>query len=184
MEKDNYIILTGAMGAGKSTVISRLKEMGYSCINEPAREILAEQRQINGNGVPEKDPKLFTELMLSRMIFQYQLFSEKTGPVFFDRGIPDITGYADIFNIEKTVFENASDKFRFNKNVFMFSGYKEIYVNDEERKMSFELADKFGRDIGKIYQDSGYNIHEVPLDKTDKRADLILEILKSENNLF
>jgi predicted ATPase len=49
-----HIILTGAMGSGKSTVLSLLKQKGYRTIEEPARPILAEQRSIEDEGVPEK----------------------------------------------------------------------------------------------------------------------------------
>ena len=45
------------MGAGKSTVLAKLTELGYTCVAEPAREVLAEERRTGGNGVPERDPQ-------------------------------------------------------------------------------------------------------------------------------
>ncbi|MEM7017285.1 MAG: AAA family ATPase, partial [Pseudomonadota bacterium] len=73
MEKHNCFILTGAPGSGKSTLINTLRARGIQCIDEPARQILAEQRLINGEGVPEKkDPGLFIELMLSRTTQAYR----------------------------------------------------------------------------------------------------------------
>ncbi len=51
----NYIILTGAMGAGKTTVLKKLKELNYICVDEPARQISEEQRLINRTGFPEAD---------------------------------------------------------------------------------------------------------------------------------
>ena len=68
MLNNNCVILTGAPGSGKSTTIKKLRELGCLCINEPAREIIAEQRSIDGQGLSEKEPKLFIELMLSRAI--------------------------------------------------------------------------------------------------------------------
>ena len=53
LNTQQYYILTGAMGAGKSTVLGELKNKGLTCVAEPAREILAEQRTIDGAGVPE-----------------------------------------------------------------------------------------------------------------------------------
>jgi len=67
-EKQNYFILTGAMGAGKSTILDKFKKLNIKCIDEPARQILAEQRLIQGNGLPETNSNLFTELLLSRSI--------------------------------------------------------------------------------------------------------------------
>ncbi|MBK8550970.1 MAG: ATP-binding protein [Ignavibacteria bacterium] len=83
--KNNFFILTGAMGAGKSTVLNKIREKGISCIEEPAREILKEQRRINGEGVPEKNPKEFNNLMLQRMIRQYNINSDKNEIIIFDR---------------------------------------------------------------------------------------------------
>src|SRR5215467_14842919 len=67
-----FFVLTGAPGSGKSTIVTVIQHLGFSCIEEPARQILAEQRSINSAGLPEKDPRLFTELMLSRSIYQYK----------------------------------------------------------------------------------------------------------------
>lgn len=65
-------VITGAMGSGKSTVLKLLQAEGLSVIEEPARQILAEQRSIGDEGVPEKNPKFFTQLLLSRAIYQYK----------------------------------------------------------------------------------------------------------------
>jgi predicted ATPase len=182
MLKENYFILTGAMGAGKSTVLNKLKELNYKCVDEPAREILSEQRLIEGNGVPETDPELFTELMLSRTVYQYKKHSLNPDIVFFDRAMPDFTGYADLFEINNEVFRNASSEYRFNKNVFMFNGWRRIYKTDDERKMNFEDADKFGIMVKKIYIKSGYIIHEVPFSEVDKRVEFILYTSRKVQN--
>lgn len=59
MTKNNFYVLSGAMGGGKSAVLASLKAFGIPCIPEPTREILAEQRQIKATGVPEKNADLF-----------------------------------------------------------------------------------------------------------------------------
>jgi len=79
------VILTGAPGSGKSTVIDQLREREFQCVDEPARQILAEQRRINGAGVYDKDPHLFVELLLSRAISEYGRASDADRAVFFDR---------------------------------------------------------------------------------------------------
>jgi predicted ATPase len=48
------IIITGAMGSGKSTILQLLKQDQFKVVPEPAREILAEQRSIQDEGVKEK----------------------------------------------------------------------------------------------------------------------------------
>ncbi len=84
---DDYHLLTGPPGSGKSALLLELQALGYPTVNEPAREVLEEQRSFDGNGVPERSPELFTELMLSRAIARFKQMKEVRGPVFFDRGV-------------------------------------------------------------------------------------------------
>src|SRR5579872_346193 len=89
---DKFFVLTGPPGSGKSTLLQHLRTLGFQGIDEPARQILAEQRSIEGKG--SRDARLFVELMLSRMIGEYNRIETPTAPVFFDRGIPDTLVYA------------------------------------------------------------------------------------------
>lgn len=175
MQKDNYIILTGAMGAGKSTILTKLKQRGYTCVDEPARIVIAEQRAIGGSGLPEADARLFTQLMLGKMKQAYHKHLNSKDIVFFDRGLPDLAGYADLFNIDSTPFISAANEYRFNKHVFMFNGWKGIYTTDDERKMSLEDANRFGVDVRKIYEDCGYILHDVPFVSVDERVEFIIK---------
>jgi predicted ATPase len=172
--KVNFYILTGAMGAGKSTVVSRLRDLGISCIPEPAREILAEQRLIDAMGVPEKNADLFNMLMLSRSIHNYDENGAIEKAVVFDRGIPDMIAYARLFNLDETSYVNAAKEFRYNPTVFYLPAWEEIYTNDSERKMSFEDAKSFGSVVRSIYEELGYRIVEVPRFSLEQRAQFIL----------
>ena len=97
MGSDNYFVLTGAFGSGKTALLGLLQNRGFEGITEPARQILAEQRSIDGNGLPGRDARLFVELMLSRMLAEYHRMKGSTAPPFFDRGIPDMLAYASVF---------------------------------------------------------------------------------------
>src|SRR5512141_1893636 len=96
MTKTNYFILTGAMGSGKSTLIREIRKAGIRCVSEPAREILAEQRSIGSDGVPELNAELFCKLMLSRSLQNYNQGMDASELQVFDRGIPDMIAYADL----------------------------------------------------------------------------------------
>lgn len=181
-QRSSYFILTGSMGAGKSTILKQLRNHGVMAIDEPARQILAAQRSIDGDGVPEKDPKLFTELLLSRSIYQYQQMQDFQGSVIFDRGIPDNIGYAALFNLSTKIAESAAHQYRYNDLVFFTPGWKDIYENDFERKMFFEQANQFGNDIKAIYETLGYQIVAVPLGPPELRANFILKSI-SDNIL-
>ncbi|MEE9451900.1 MAG: AAA family ATPase [Gammaproteobacteria bacterium] len=176
--KTNYFILTGAMGAGKSTILKQLRALGVRAIDEPARQILAEQRSIGSEGVPDRDQKLFNELLLSRSIAQFQKMQDYQRPVIFDRGIPGNIGYASLFGLSIQAAKVAADKYRYNNLVFFAPGWEAIYENDDERKMSFEQANEFGNNIKTIYEALGYNVVDVPFDPPLARANFILEAVE------
>ena len=117
--KDRFFLLTGAFGSGKSTLLQHLQLCGIRGVVEPARPILAQQRSIQGNGLPERDPRLFVELMFSRMLDTYQQSDELPGPILFDRGIPDILAYAALFGFDFPHCENAAHLYRYNPQAFM-----------------------------------------------------------------
>lgn len=176
----NYYIISGAPGSGKSTILEQLKQKGYICVDEPAREIIAEQRAINGNGLYDRDKKLFLELMLSRSIYQYKQLYNKyrtDQPVIFDRGIIDVIGYAKLFEVDAASAINAAKIYQYNKNVLFLPSWQEMYTADEDRLMSFESAKNFGNLIRRGYIDEGYKINDVPLVSIEERVEFIINTL-------
>lgn len=169
------IVITGAMGSGKSTVLQLLKAHGFNVVPEPAREILAEQRNIGGDGVPEQNPKLFTQLLLSRAIYQYKQMQATHEIVIFDRGIPDNIAYAQLFNLDYAPAHQAAKLYRYSTDIFIFPAWDEIYTTDDERIMSFEAAKAFGDDVHKIYKEYGYNLIEIPCVSPKERMKFIQE---------
>lgn len=180
--KDNYFILTGAMGSGKSTILKELRALGLLCVDEPARQILAEQRAIEGSGVPEQDPKLFTDLLLSRSIHQFKQMEQHQGPVVYDRGIPDTIGYAKLFGLDSTFSINAAHHYRYNQHIFFLPAWEDIYECDDERKMTFPQAELFGNTQRKIYQELGYHTFEVVMETPKKRANMIRAYIQRLTN--
>jgi predicted ATPase len=177
LKKNNYFILTGAMGAGKSTILQELIAHKFMCIEEPARPIIAEQRSIDGDGIYDKDKKLFLELMLSRAIFQFKQMQNFHEPIVFDRGIADNIGYSHVFGLDLPHIYKASEKYKYNNIVFFTPGWKDIYQTDDERKMSFEVAKQFGDDIKNVYLNLGYKVVDVPFDIPEMRAKFIINTI-------
>jgi len=179
MQRDHYFVLTGAMGSGKSAILEQLLTMGRNCVPEPARQILQEQRAISASGVPESDPDLFTRLMLSRATSFYLGNSGAETLTIFDRGIPDLIAYAELFGLDTKIYYNAANLYKYNPCVFWFKGWKDIYKHDEERKMDFQQAYEFGERVHNIYQELGYDVIQVPLLSIDQRAEFIYNKLQS-----
>lgn len=172
---NNFYILTGAPGSGKSTLINSLRGQGYLCVDEPAREIIAEQKSIDGQGLYNKDKRLFLELMLSRAIYNFRRLNSSDKSIIFDRGIPDMIGYAKLFEVDTSSSLNASKVYTYNKKVFFLPSWQEIYSNDEDRTMSFAAAKDFGMLIRNAYIDLGYEVIDVPLLSIDERTRFIMD---------
>lgn len=174
MQKSNYYILTGAMGGGKSTILKELSTLRYNCIAEPAREILKEQRAAGKDGTPDRNPARFNELMLEKMISDYESNLGDNNIIFFDRGIADVIAYAELLNTGSTAASKAANEYKYNSHVFMFDAWKEIYANDEERKMSFQLSAGFAKSVRKVYMKLGYEIIDVPFVSIAERVEFII----------
>ena len=167
------------MGSGKSAIIEQLIKIRLKCVPEPARQILHEQRVIFARGVPEIDPDLFTQLMLSRATnFYLGNFAAETLTVF-DRGIPDMIAYAELFGLDTKIYYNSANHYKYNQCVFWFKGWKNIYKNDDERQMNFQQAYEFGERAHEIYRELGYDVIQVPMLSVDRRTEFIYNKIQS-----
>ena len=70
-------------------------------------------------GGSRKDPQLFCDLMLERAIADYHRLGGVGEPAFFDRGIPDMVGYAEIFALDTSAALAASRRYRYDDVVFV-----------------------------------------------------------------
>ena len=155
----SLFVLTGAPGSGKTAILRELVRLGFFGVSEPARDLLAEQRAMRGNEERDMDPQLFCHLMLERAIADYQRLEGAGEPTFFDRGIPDMVGYAEIFGLDISEASAASWRYRYNEPVFVLPAWPEIYVTDGDRQITFESARAFGERVRKVYLDLGPRNH-------------------------
>ncbi|MES2801199.1 MAG: AAA family ATPase [Bdellovibrionota bacterium] len=173
-QKSNYYILAGTSGTGKSTTLKQLKEANFMCFDEAARSVLEEQLAIQGPALPSNSPLLFVQAMLNQNVKDFKNVAAVRSPVFFDRGMPDLVHYALRFNIDPTEFEKASKEYCYNKKVFMFPPWKDIFINDSVRKMTFEKSVEFHELLTKVYKELNYDLVEVPFGKIEDRVKFIL----------
>ncbi|WP_131782842.1 AAA family ATPase [Legionella gresilensis] len=174
---NQFYILTGPPGSGKTSILAELSKRGFPIIEEPARRILAQQRSIDGEGVYDKNPFLFKELMLSKMLVDYESAS-KYDLVFFDRGLPDLMVYSKCFNLPLGSELKASCSYQYNPTVFFAPAWESIYINDAERRLTFEEVVVFENNLRKVYAELGYQLMNIPLLGISERTDFILNFIE------
>ena len=165
----NLFILTGAPGSGKTAILGRLGNE-FRCVDEPAREILAEQRATGGSGTWDQDASLFVHLLLQRSIEKHAMARRSEGTVIFDRGTPDCIVYAVRAGADPTPSLEAVDVYRYQPHVLFLEPWSDIYETDEERIMSFEDTVSFSQALRDVYERSGYTLVDVPRDPIADRA--------------
>ncbi|REA60622.1 hypothetical protein DSL64_13845 [Dyadobacter luteus] len=179
----NSIIITGGPGSGKSTLIDQLSLKGHHCVPEVSRVLIQEEVANGGSCLPWINLKCFADLVLERMVFDYNCNLQVGAASFFDRGIPDIIAYLQVGGIPVGKnFYQASENYRYHDIVFVGPPWKEIYVNDEERWQTFEESTILHNAIVSIYQKLGYNTIALPKTSVSSRCDFILSYLKSLPN--
>ncbi len=177
------IVITGAPGTGKTSVINGLEHKGFYCFHEIIRDMTAKARneesdieQISNPLVFVKDPYAFNSGLLYGRLKQFQKAKElRKDTCFFDRGIPDVLAYMDFFGQDyQNEFIEISQNNRYDA-VFILPPWKEIYVSDNERLETFTESEKIHECLINTYVKYGYNPILVPKTAISKRVSYIVE---------
>lgn len=172
------IVITGAPGTGKTSLIEALKKKGYFCLDEISRQVTREAQKKGISQLFLKDPLLFSELLLEGRVAQYLEAKESDSEIIFlDRGIPDISAYMDYFgNNYPPEFKNTAKNFPYDE-VFLLPPWEDIYISDEERYESFEQARVIHDFIAETYISEGYQPIELPHGTIEERVSFLLDRL-------
>jgi predicted ATPase len=177
--KKEVIVITGGPGTGKSTIIDKLVERGYSCYPEISREVTLEAKKQGIDQLFLTEPLLFSQMLLDGRLKQYQnAIQEENFPVFIDRGVPDVLAYMDFIGDEYPEhFDAHCHETRYH-SVFVLPPWEEIYVSDEARYENFEQAKIIYEHLKLTYKKYGYELIEVPCGTVEERIDFIFHHLK------
>lgn len=179
---DRFFIITGGPGSGKTTLIEALRARGFQCTIEAGRGIIQDQLTIGGHALPWRDPLLFAELMLSWEMRSYHIAELTDGPVFFDRGVPDVLGYLRLMNIPAPEhMQKAAREFCYNRTVFIAPPWREIFHRDVERKQDFDEAQRTYDALASTYTSLTCQLVELPCTGVSERCEFILDHLGIEN---
>ncbi|MEZ9547802.1 MULTISPECIES: AAA family ATPase [Vibrio] len=165
------IIITGGPGAGKTTLINALGDMGYPTFAESSRQLIEEQSQIENGILPWLDLPGFAELCLGVMSEQKEQ-ARQHPTAFLDRAIPDIGGYLAQAKLDIDATYREASK-GYHSQVLFCRPEASIYVQDEVRPYPFEEALEIHHALVNVYQELGYEIVEVPFISVAERVQFV-----------
>ena len=106
-----FTIITGGPGAGKTSLIQELRRRGFAGTHEAGRAIIRDQTLIGGRALHSGDAALFAELMLAWEMRSYRIAEDDAAAaVFFDRGIPELTGYLRMLGFDTWYQRDSTDE--------------------------------------------------------------------------
>jgi predicted ATPase len=172
-------IITGGPGAGKTSLLTELQELGYSVSEEASRQLIIEEVNKGSDCLPWVNLPAFAEKALDRMQALYHKApAEKI--TFFDRGIPDIIAYLKTASIDpEAKYYQALFKCQYQPRVFILPPWESIYVNDSERWQTFEEATSLYSSIKDTYEELGFELVELPNASVQERAQFVVAHIES-----
>ena len=172
MPETPRIVITGAPGTGKSTLLNIIEKQGFIVHPEMARQVIKEESLKCSDCVPWQDHSSFGMVLFGRQREQYLAALE--GKInFYDRVIPDNLGYLRRDTLQNKKLEAEALKYPYHHQIFLTPPWKEIYMQDAERWEDFELMLEIHDALVDIYTFFGYDIIEVPKSDPQTRVDFI-----------
>jgi predicted ATPase len=170
------VVITGAPGTGKSTILHLLENRGFTIHSEMARALIAEQQALESELLPWENHAGFGLELFKRQKEQY--FNAEDGVYnFYDRGVPDNLGYLRRDKLQNTLLEEEAAELKYHQEVFLTPPWEEIYGNDEVRWEDTKLMLEIHEALKDIYNFYGYQITEVPKLSPEERVLFILNRL-------
>ncbi|KVO13112.1 ATPase [Burkholderia ubonensis] len=173
-----FFVVTGGPGSGKSTLIDALERAGFARSQEAGRGVIQDQVAVDGPALPWRDRSAFAELMLGWEMRSHHLARQARGPVFFDRGVPDVIGYLRLSGLAVPAHADAAARrFRYHRRVFIAPPWPDIYTQDAERRQDFAEAVRTYDAMVECYASYGYRLIELPRASVKARVRFVLDAL-------
>lgn len=170
-------VITGGSSSGKTTIIERLKELGYETIPEAARSIIISEtvksKKKKGYDpiLPQTHPMEFQRLVTA---LQMKLEAKiRISPVFLDRCLADGIAYLEYKSkpVPDNIFYSIK-KAGYSKIFFL---ERLEYQKDNERKENEKEAIAIHENLSQVYSRLEFEVIKIPPYSVDRRIEIILE---------
>jgi predicted ATPase len=170
---DRFVVLSGCSGGGKSTLLDELCRRGHPTFDEPGRRIVQEETAKGGTALPWVDLEALARRAIEVALNDREEARDRTGWVFFDRGLVDAVTALDHISIEPST-KRLGLAHRYHPTAFFAPPWPEIYHPDAERKLEWvEAVAEYGR-LAEAYPKLGYRVVILPKASVEQRADVVL----------
>ena len=168
-------VFSGGPGAGKTTTLKALEALGHFCEPESARQII--RRRLSTGLSRRPTARKFANEILAMDVDKYKKRQNTDLPVFYDRGVLDALYMLDTIGVLSTgrCKENVI-RYAYNRFVFLFPPWQEIYCSDAERDQTFSEAIEVFEGLQAWYLKHAYKTIDVPKTSAAKRVSFILNI--------
>jgi len=163
------VVISGCSGGGKSTLLSLMESDGFQVYHEPGRQIVKDQLECGGSGLPWENAILFAELCIAKCMEFHGSADNADYPVIYDRSYIDALSALEAMNsANRSDYYGNESHYRYHNTVYFTPPWEEIYTTDEERRHSFTDSLVEYKRLVKSYTEYGYRIVEIP--KTERNA--------------
>jgi len=169
-------VISGCSSGGKSTLLTALADRGHCVFEEPGRAIVKAETANGGSGLPWINPQRFAELVITRGRADWQAAS---GLCFYDRSLIDaVTWYEGQPAPVPEDVRSLIQTHRYDSPVFLAPPWREIYVQDAERRHGLDAAMREYDALLRSYPAKGYEVRILPKTDIAARVDWVLAELE------
>jgi predicted ATPase len=179
---EQFVVLSGCSGGGKSTLLAELCRRGHSIVEEPGRRIVKQELQDGGSALPWIDAAAFARRAIAVALEDRTSAAALNGWVFFDRGLVDAAVALQHLTGEPALAALALEH-RYHRMVFLTPPWLEIYRSDPERRHGMEDAEAEYFRLLEAYPALGYEVFILPHVSVSERADFIERALLASESL-
>ena len=128
-------VVSGCSGSGKSTLIAALAQRGEVVVNEPGRQIVKDEVERGGDGLPWANQQRFIDLCAEMAIRDFDRNARLDRRVFFDRSFVDVMSAVQLTGLRAPdPLELALQSRRYAPFVFISPPWEDLFHPDAERR--------------------------------------------------